>query len=267
MCSSPPRGGTAQLSPLVEFAPLVAQLDTMRSQGRRIRMWWRDDDSYRDTTELRRLLMARRNIPIALAVIPGLLDETLTNLIHDSNRVSVLQHGWKHIDWSGGKSRPSEFPDSRSTFEVSEQLRSGRELLEKTFGSRFHPVLVPPWHSISRWLLENFGDLGYLAVSNEAPLFPLLSRGWGREINIEIDTSDWTRQGAFIGSREVARRLLRAFELRQKWNSESFPIGILTHHAVLTPSDCDSLGSFICMLEEVGCVEWLSVKGMLDGEL
>jgi hypothetical protein len=249
------------------FGSLVAHLGAMRADGYRFRMWWRDDDGYCDTTELRRLLIARRNAPIALAVIPGLLDATLVNLVDGIDGVSVFQHGWKHINWSGEESRPSEFPEFRPPSEASVELRDGLKLLEVSFGRRFHPVLVPPWHSCPRWLLDDAARLGYLAVSRETPLFPLLSRGSGQELNVEIDTSDWTARGAFIGALELTRRIVRAFEIRIKWSAESAPIGLLTHHAFLTSSDCDCLSLFVRLLEEFDAVEWVAVKSLINSSL
>jgi len=79
---------------------------------------------------------------------------------------------------------------------------------------------------------------------------------------VEIDTADWTVHGEFIGPLQLTRKLARAFETRLIWNAESVPIGILTHHALLTPSDCDFLSLFVSLLEEFDIVEWVGVESL-----
>jgi hypothetical protein len=245
------------------FGLLCSYVNTIRTGGYRFRMWWRDDDGCRDTTELRRLLMARGNVPVALAIIPGLLDRDLVNLIDGIDRVSILQHGWMHINWSNTSSRPSEYPEFRVPSQAGIELRDGLELLRNRFRDRFHPVFVPPWHSCPSWLSDNPAKLGYLAISRDAPLFHLLSRGRYTEVNVEIDTSDWKKGGSFIGPVELAKRIVRAFEIRLKWNAVSAPIGLLTHHAVLSQSDCHSLSLFVSLLEALDVVEWMTVKNVI----
>lgn len=261
---SPPRncGPVASQNPRDAFCSLSSHLVALRASGHRFRMWWRDDDGCRDTAEMRRLLAARQDTPIALALIPGLLDSTLVNLVDGAAGVSVLQHGWKHINWSRDDSRPSEFPETRSRSEACDELRKGFQILEASFGGRFKPVFVPPWHSCSRWLMDARSQLGYRAVSSEAPLFPLLSRGWGEEVNVEIDTANWTAGGAFIGPLELTRKIIRAFEIRLSWSAEAVPIGLLSHHGFLTRSDCGCLSLFVRLLEESDVVEWVGVESL-----
>ena len=245
------------------LSPLMRFLDRVCVNGNRFRMWWRDDDSCRDTLELRKFLSATGTVPIALSVIPGLLQGDFVTLVNRTDNVSILQHGWKHINHSSDGVAPSEFPESRSPSEVSLELREGLTLLKAHFGDRFTPIFVPPWHSCASWLLEQLPELGYLAVSRDAPLFPLLKRGAGEEVNIEIDTSNWRAQGSFIGSTELVMKITRALTIRLQWSAPSMPIGILTHHALLTQSDCDCLNAFVSALEKFGVVEWVPAPGLI----
>ena len=176
------------------FSPLMRLLERECANGHRFRMWWRDDDSCRDTPELRRLLSAAASVPIALSVIPGLLERDFVTLVNGTDNISILQHGWKHINHSRDDAGPSEFPESRPPSEAIPQLREGLTLLKTHFGDRFTTVFVPPWHSCASWLLEQLSPLGYLAVSRDAPLLPLLKRCRSEEVNIEIDTSNWRAQ-------------------------------------------------------------------------
>ncbi|HKF47821.1 MAG TPA: hypothetical protein VKB38_10725 [Terracidiphilus sp.] len=228
-------------------------------------MWWRDDDAHCDSLKLRRLLKAAQGTPIALAVVPGLMDSTLPGVIDGVRGTHVLQHGWMHTNWSRVKANPSEYPQWRPVSEVKTELRKGRDLLEARFGNAFLPVFVPPWHGCSPWLLRSLPALGYLAVSQDAALSARLIRHSTLDVNIEIDASDWKSGGAFIGVEALTRKILRAFNFRARWNLES-PVGLLTHHAFLAPEDFDHLRDCVCALAESENVQWMSCMDVI-GEI
>jgi hypothetical protein len=61
-------------------------------------LWCRDDDACRDSPALRRLLeiAATANIPVALAVIPALIEDSLVDCVENASAATVLQHGYAH---------------------------------------------------------------------------------------------------------------------------------------------------------------------------
>jgi hypothetical protein len=244
--------------------PLALTLNALHAEGRRFRLWWRDDDARIANNKLHRILTIRSTAPIALAVIPAGLDTTLIDLVTSNYNISVLQHGWNHVNWSTNGERPSEFPETRSRGDVVSDLASGLNILKTCFPFTFRPVFVPPWHSCPAWMIDALTQLGFLAISRDAPLFPLASSALALELNIEIDTSDWAHNGRFIGLAELTKRLLRAFDTRRRLDAWSAPIGLLTHHATLNSRDFDQLEEFVELLDASHVVEWNSIDDLLE---
>ena len=58
----------------------------------------RDDDCFELTQGTRRFLELTKMIQVMLAVIPGNIKFNLVSLIKKYPNVTVVQHGWKHIN-------------------------------------------------------------------------------------------------------------------------------------------------------------------------
>jgi len=132
-----------------DWPDLVNELDAWVQSGRSATLWWRDDDAIAPTAELERLLSVAGQLPISLAVIPGLVEPTLADRLTNEPQVAVLQHGWRHIDHVARQQLsgyPSEYPEQRVASEIVDELRAGRQRLDALFGDRALPVFVPPFH-------------------------------------------------------------------------------------------------------------------------
>src|SRR6202165_821517 len=136
---------------MVKWPDLMAEFDRWEEAGKIATLWWRDDDAVRPTARLGRLLSIASGVPVSLAVIPADAQQELAQWLAQYRRsapeasVAVLQHGWRHLNHSGGEKK-SEFPAGRPRPEVASELASGRARLSDLFGTRAQPVLVPPWH-------------------------------------------------------------------------------------------------------------------------
>src|SRR5271166_2217596 len=89
-----------------QWRDLLDELNRWEAGGRLATLWWRDDDAVTPSRPLDRLLRVADEVPVALAVIPGVVEPTLAGwLEHDApTSTRVLQHGWRHIDHDpGGK--------------------------------------------------------------------------------------------------------------------------------------------------------------------
>src|ERR1700693_5805783 len=80
------------------WSALEAELDIWQSAGRTASFWWRDDDAITRTRALDRLLELSEDAPIAVAVVPGYAEKALAERLADVAAVTVLQHGWRHIN-------------------------------------------------------------------------------------------------------------------------------------------------------------------------
>ena len=213
--------------------------------GHRPCFWWRDDDACRDSLALQSLRRLLDREFLFLAVVPGMRSDDLVRTIQPGAPVCVLQHGWMHKNHAASGKDPSEFPRERPAEAITRELRAGQEILSGTFPGTFHRVFVPPWHRCADWVLKRATQLGFDNVSLESPPFPLVTRGYPGETNVEIDLCDWTRGGSFIGDERLADLVFRALKLRREWHQQQAPVGILAQHALVTTDRIRSLSALL----------------------
>jgi hypothetical protein len=225
-------------APMVGWSDLIDELDRWQDSGRVATLWWRDDDATGPSGELDRLLSISGEIPISLAVIPGAADAGLAAWLvhpsrsHQTTRLAVLQHGWRHQNHAViGKK--SEFPPERCRRAVADDLAAGRARLAALFEGRALPVLVPPWNRF------DYNFFPVLAACRLGAISCVLPRRSPRPApgivaaNVHIDLVAWAGSRGFIGEGAALGGLighLRARRLAQVDAEE--PTGILTHHLV-----------------------------------
>ena len=212
---------------------LEEELDAWAGEGRAAAFWWRDDDSTRPSEALERLLAlaSGHGVPLALAVIPALLDPALASCLRDKGDVSVLQHGFAHRNHAAAGEKSMELGTHRPRGRVLDELRRASAHLASTFGERFLPVLVPPWNRIAAPILSELPGLGLRGLSTFTPRSEPDPVPGLRQVNCHVDLIDW--RGARGGrdhsvlACEVAQHLRARREGRV--DAEE-PTGVLTHH-------------------------------------
>ena len=217
---------------------LVQQhLDDLAGQGRRVDFWLRDDDAVRPTPALERLLSlaARHAVPLTLAVIPEETDEDLADRLAAERDVTVAVHGWSHRSYSTPPAKKQELG----------------------LGSRFQPMLVPPWNRIAAEIVEALPDLGFRSLSvfgREKPAaLPLL--------NTHLDIMDW--HGTYGGrpADSLYAELLEHLHARQALSA----IGILTHHLVHDAAAWDFLEDLLALTARHPACRWRAAPDLLPG--
>ena len=207
-------------------------------------VWWRDDDAGRDDPRLHRLLALAvdRDVDLALAVVPGWLEETAAAPVEACARATVLQHGIAHRDHARPGEKKTELGGAASPDLLADGLATGRDRLKARFGERFLPVLVPPWNRIDAALAESLPALGYQGLSTfgPRPATPPL-----RRVNTHLDLIAWrdgrrplTLPETLAGLTALARQAPR-----------DEPVGILTHHLVMDRAAFDVLDHLFPILQ------------------
>jgi len=206
---------------------LEEALDAAARRGETIRFWWRDDDAGRDAPALARLLhMAeRKNVPLALAVVPDWLEPDAQALIAASAEVTVLQHGFAHANHAKKAQKSIEL-GGRKPDVIAKELLKGFIKLQDAFGAAFSPVLAPPWNRIDEALYPLLPNGGYTGLSvfgkradqEVAPGVAL--------VNTHLDPTDWRGTRGFIGEDRLLNQLADDFDPDE-------PIGLLSHHLIM----------------------------------
>lgn len=214
---------------------LRAALARAETAGRVLRFWWRDDDAIRPTTALDALLdrAARHGVPLALATIPARSEPALARRLADQPTVSVLPHGFAHVNHAPAGEKKAEFgahhPLSERVVEATEGWRRVRDL----FGAQAVPVFVPPWNRISDDMVAALPGCGLRGLSTFKRRAARLATPGLVQLNTHLDPIAWRAGGGLsdeAGLYDLLARLIDEELVAPEGTLE--PIGLLTHHLV-----------------------------------
>lgn len=242
---------TGTACPMSVFDDLEPELDRWRGQGLTPRFWLRDDDAIRPTPALDRLLGLIRvyDVPLLLAVIPAEATEVLARRIDGETLATPAVHGYSHRRHTPDGVPAMELGGERSVEEILDELKAGRERLDRLFGARLSGILVPPWNRLSREVALRLHETGFTGLSTNS---------WHEDgaalpqLNTQIDIVDWA-DGQRGHSLEwaIGELLRRLGQARERGGA---PLGILSHHLVHDEQAWDTLEALIRALKERGFV-------------
>ncbi|MBI2737743.1 MAG: polysaccharide deacetylase family protein [Rhodospirillales bacterium] len=224
------------------WADLSGEVARWSQAGRTAELWWRDDDAADVGPALERLLAIHRDtgVPLALAVVPAEATQALADRLASEQGVDLLQHGYAHVNHAAPGDKKIELGTERPAMLVLGELGTGRMTLERLFGARPLPVLVPPWNRIAPVLVPPLPEIGFAGLSTFSarrrahPVKGLL------EVNTHVDLIDWKGGRGFIGEPAALDALVSALA-RARTSGE--PVGVLSHHLAMDGEAWDFLRS------------------------
>lgn len=201
------------------------ELVRRRDAGRPVQFWWRDDDAAAVRSETKRLLelASSSGIPVSLAVVPVSAEPELFQLLHDG--VTVLQHGTDHRNRAAPGDKKTEYPAAEPVQAAVARISDGLRRLHELAGSRFFPVLAPPWNRVRKDLLEKLPAIGIRGLSMYGARASAEPAPGLRQVNTHVDIVAWRQGKRFIGEDEALRLAFKVLSMEE-------PFGWLTHHAV-----------------------------------
>lgn len=222
--------------------------------------WWRDDDATAATAALDRLLALAddRELPLALAVIPGAMAASLGERLQGERRVGVLQHGYVHVNHAG-TGKKMELSANRHWAAVTAELAAGARRLHDLFPGRSWPVLVPPWNRIAPALLPLLPAAGFSHVSQYGPrqsAEPAPNLG---AINTHVDPIDWRGSRGTLSEARVLGALTAHLTARRGAAVDGRePTGLLTHHLDMDEAGWRLVERLLERLAGHRAVRWLA---------
>ncbi len=230
--------------------------------------WIRDDDAYKETQKLTRLISFTKefNIPISLAVIPFLIEKSLVKILNSIDLISILQHGFKHKNYEPNGQKKSEFGESRNIGHMLEDIHHGAKLVSEYFERAYQPIFVPPWNRMSHLLLPHINCIGITAVSSFKKNLcgHATNIEYSKIINTNIDIIYWKKNKVFAGEKDLVDQLIFELKVRRENNSRiREPIGILTHHNVMNEDSFLFLDKLIRITIKSGS-QWHSIKKIIQ---
>jgi hypothetical protein len=242
------------------------ELEQWRSQGRRAQFWWRDDDAIAKTAELSRLITLTRSaeIPLALAVIPGCLDDSLAPMLAGERRITVVPHGWRHENYAGETEKKAEFGDHRPVCELLAEVALGLAQVEESFGEQASAIFVPPWNRLDERLVGLLPRARIVAFSRYGPRQCKTPAPGIVEINCHVDPVHWRGGGGFLGLDGILQPLLSLLRNQRLSNAVACePIGLLTHHLVMDDETWSFVTDLIDILQLSEAADWRSVDEII----
>lgn len=220
--------------------------------------WWRDDDAGRDDDRLDRLLAlaARRARPVTVAVVPDWLEPATVARLLASPWATVIQHGVAHTDWGGPEDKKIELGGTVDRGRLAEWLVAGRRRLEDAFGEQFVPALAPPWNNIATDVAVRLPELGFVGLScDPGPpgVVPL------KRVDIHVDAIAWHEGARSKTAAELAHELGCAREA-----AGDGPVGLLTHHLVVSEAGWDGLDQVLGPGQDGHDVTWADVRELFE---
>jgi predicted glycosyltransferase len=222
------------------LAPLRDALDRAGDDGRRVDLWWRDDDAVAATPALERLLALVPGAPILIAAIPARVAPSLGQRLAGLRHVSLAVHGLTHDNHAPSGAKAAEFGPHRPLpvlcREAADALAIARDRLPP---GQILPVFVPPWNRMADDLARDLPRLGYAGLSAAGgPAIAGLSRA-----DAGLDMIDWR------GSRSLRdpAALVGAL-VRQAGGGAQAPLGLLTHHLAHDEAIWDFLAELLPLL-------------------
>lgn len=243
------------------WTPLLTELDRWQAAGKVARFWLRDDDAIEPTPALEKLLelTADAGLPLTLAVIPASAGEALATRLADERHVLVALHGWSHTNHAGPDQKKQELGAHRAPDVVLGELRDGFAILQRLFGRRFMPMLVPPWNRINGALIAELPTLGlkvlsvYGAAKADSPI---------KLLNTHVDIMNWH---GIRGGRPHAELVADVVaELRTRFDDDAEPIGILTHHLVHDETAWAFLSNLLTETSAHPAATWAAATSLVE---
>ncbi len=205
-------------------------------------------------------------IPVMYAVIPGRLDNAtalrLRREKEDSfDLLDLVQHGFLHANRNPDTFPKYEFGPTRDYATQFDDIRRGRDIMDRFFSDSWTPVFVPPYDGFDETTLEVVRDLGFQAFSSDEFILPVKGI-----INLPYSfaLNDYAQDGRPIPIpfREMVRRYRLAL------GSDRRLLGILFHHSVLSGDDCtrdlELFFRFLKREKEEGRLKLVGVSSILS---
>lgn len=229
-----------------DWSILRDALRRAQDEGRVVRFWWRDDDAVAATPDLARLtaMAEAQAVPVHIAVIPALLEPSLTQAVVEIPFLVPVVHGWRHADTSEEGQKKSEFQRVRP--DAAAETAQALATLQNAFGPRLVPLFVPPWNRIAPELVPELAAQGYRGLSTFGPR--TCARKHGLHIlNTHIDPIFWRGDRGLVNPDQLIKRAAAHID-----SGTDEPLGLLTHHLVHTPAVWDFTQTFLTELRTHG---------------
>jgi len=245
------------------WAELEMELDAWHAAQTRATFWWRDDDATQPGPRLNKLIEIAAGAPVSLAVIPANATDALAVWVRAHRNLTVLQHGYGHVNHAPVGAKKSEFGDNRTLDEMRAEITEGRVRMTSLFGGEFLPVFVPPWNRFSPELTGLLNADGFVGLSAYGPRQPDIEVP---TLNCHADPIEWRGRRGFVGEDAILAQITGHLSARRAGHVDGMEAtGLLTHHRDHEAVGWQFLSDLACVISEHPGACWTSVDNALSG--
>jgi hypothetical protein len=245
---------------LTDWRSVQRELTQWALTGRRLDLWWRDDDTRAPSARLDQLLASAQTVetPLTLAVIPDGDRSDLAARIAFEPLVTVIQHGVDHVNFN--RFGPAgEFPLGCPRNTLQTRLARARAQLEAM--PQFMPVFCPPWNAVHPQLALCLAAEGYRGLSAQGE--PVSVEHGLARIDVHLDLLRWKGGARFRGAEAFLKAFVQLARARRRSEQWDQPIGLLTHHLVHDEAAWRFLGEFLGFTASHHVIRWRRVEDLL----
>ncbi len=208
------------------------------------------DDSLIKITEI----CIAKGIPICHTVEPANVSPEVVSWLMAKKKetpelIEIVQHGYSHsLNYEnkiGGKIKKGEFGGSRTYNEQYNEIKKGKDLLDKYFGDDWFPLFTFPYGARNEDSLHVLKDVGFLAVNG--------SMGISNKHKILYNI------GRFLGQEMLFGRKI-SYNLREKKKYDIFQID--TAFSIIKQYYDDSYNASFYKLDELKRITNLYMKSV-----
>lgn len=241
------------------WSRLRDELDRWHEAGATATFWWRDDDAADAAPQLDALLQHAGDVPLALAVTPGLATGRLARKLAGHRSIVVLQHGWRHDNHATAGN--NEYPSHRSMAEVSRELADGRRVLTELFGRQAIPVFAPPWHGFDACFLPLLRRNGITGISRKGPRAARFAPGGIAQSNVHVSAITWSKPPSFGDAGRYLDQIIDHLRGRRCGSYDpAEATGLLTHHLVQDSESYAFISRLVAIVAEHPAGVWMDAK-------
>ena len=249
-----------------DWPDLSAELDAWSERGQRATLWWRDDDAVEPTPALDRLIGMSRDqaVPLMLAVIPARAGPPLVERLAEAETECLpVQHGFAHISQAPNGGRKWGLGAHRPLATILEERARGGARMAALFGTKWLPVLVPPWNRIAPEVVAQLGTLGYIGLSAATPRAAPFAAPGVFQVNAHVDIMRWDAPRGFLGSGQALKRLIGFLRARRAGDADpGEPTGLLTHHLAHDEGAWEFLDQLLTALNRHPAVDFIHSRAV-----
>ena len=246
---------------------LQRELDRWLEVGMTAEFWWRDDDAVEPSPQLEKLigLSSHYAVPLALAVIPAKLKSNLADQLSSHPQISILQHGYAHINHASAGQRKLELGGVRNKTKALQELKTGLQQLRQAFANKFNPVLVPPWNRIDSKIVAQLPGIGFRGISTMKVCKNAYPSPGLKQVNTHLDPINWRHRQGYIGDfPAIAILLQHLISKRTGYRNAAEPTGLLTHHLVQNERVWEFVESLLQFLNDHPATCWRSADSIWE---